>query len=453
MTKVRARMRKMDHQTSKKWYLVAFLFCFVVLAATTLTKPLAQDEGVFLTIARGMIHGSLPYRDFFDHKPPGIYFVLAAVGVLGHSVFIPKILTLLINLVTIGCTAFLAKKLRLNGYVAAIAFTLGLIFFEGNYILAEPFLALCLVIATLFLIKKESGPNYFLAGIFLGLAIAFKQTAVINLLIVIAILFYERKFRLLLYLIFGTVLLALPFFAYFYGNSIEHEAFRQIVVLNFSNYPRESIRAVFSGLLLSFFQTLPIWVLFISGLIKSRNRKGTIWILFFSLLPIPLFLVRHYPHYWIQILPFVAIISALGYEKFNRKVLIVSAGYFLVTLLFVTKQIFWQEKLLNEQLAAGKYVKSIDSSMILCENQFSPLYYLAEKEPINKYLYITEIDDWSEQAEQKTIDDLQLYPVTPVIWTENRNFAYAKKLQSYIFESYIVEKEYPENGLLVLRRK
>jgi hypothetical protein len=38
-----------------------------------------RDSGVFVTIAQGILRGQLPYRDFWDHKPPGIYYIDALV--------------------------------------------------------------------------------------------------------------------------------------------------------------------------------------------------------------------------------------------------------------------------------------------------------------------------------------------------------------------------------------
>ncbi|MDO8750286.1 MAG: glycosyltransferase family 39 protein [Dehalococcoidia bacterium] len=52
----------------------------LVLAITIVTSPLYQrmpgnDSGTFYYVADQMLHGKVPYRDVWDHKPPGIYFV------------------------------------------------------------------------------------------------------------------------------------------------------------------------------------------------------------------------------------------------------------------------------------------------------------------------------------------------------------------------------------------
>jgi hypothetical protein len=38
-----------------------------------------RDSGVFVTIAQGILRGEIPYRDFWDHKAPGIYYIDALI--------------------------------------------------------------------------------------------------------------------------------------------------------------------------------------------------------------------------------------------------------------------------------------------------------------------------------------------------------------------------------------
>ncbi|MCZ7648490.1 MAG: glycosyltransferase family 39 protein [Planctomycetota bacterium] len=39
--------------------------------------PLDRDEGAFGVVAQALWRGELPYRDVFDHKPPGVFYVYA----------------------------------------------------------------------------------------------------------------------------------------------------------------------------------------------------------------------------------------------------------------------------------------------------------------------------------------------------------------------------------------
>src|SRR5687768_6921895 len=48
-------------------------------------RDLAEDTGVFFYAAQRLLDGGAPYRDIWDHKPPGVYFVDAAGLALGRE--------------------------------------------------------------------------------------------------------------------------------------------------------------------------------------------------------------------------------------------------------------------------------------------------------------------------------------------------------------------------------
>src|SRR5262249_3373512 len=71
---------------SRRVWLVAALFAALILISLIqMLSALDPDEGTFLVIAREIPHGRLPYRDLFDNKGPGIYFLLAPVLMLTRS--------------------------------------------------------------------------------------------------------------------------------------------------------------------------------------------------------------------------------------------------------------------------------------------------------------------------------------------------------------------------------
>jgi 4-amino-4-deoxy-L-arabinose transferase-like glycosyltransferase len=104
-------------------------------------QPLSEDEGVFLTIANQINKGFLPYVDYFDPKPPGIYYFFALVtGVVGNSLLFARLTIALINLATayllfkIG-SKFLAK---LQIFWLILIFGILCILYQGFYALTEP---------------------------------------------------------------------------------------------------------------------------------------------------------------------------------------------------------------------------------------------------------------------------------------------------------------------------
>ena len=99
---------RLNHTKIGLWLCLAILA--ICLAATTIYHPLQQDEGVFLTIGQNLSRGYLPYRDFFDHKPPGIHWLFAAIYyVFGNNVLWYKIVLILTNL----ASAWLVYKIAI----------------------------------------------------------------------------------------------------------------------------------------------------------------------------------------------------------------------------------------------------------------------------------------------------------------------------------------------------
>jgi Dolichyl-phosphate-mannose-protein mannosyltransferase len=59
------------------WLLV--LLFYIVIRVQLASVPLDRDEGTFGSAGQAILRGEMPYRDFFDHKPPGLFYLYAAV--------------------------------------------------------------------------------------------------------------------------------------------------------------------------------------------------------------------------------------------------------------------------------------------------------------------------------------------------------------------------------------
>ena len=57
----------------------------VVLPNHPAGRPPSEDAGVFFYGAQRILHGGLPYRDIWDHKPPGVYAIDAIGLALGGT--------------------------------------------------------------------------------------------------------------------------------------------------------------------------------------------------------------------------------------------------------------------------------------------------------------------------------------------------------------------------------
>ena len=54
----------------------------------------SEDEGVFLYVARTIAAGGMPYRDVWDHKPPGVYVLDLLAGANVWGVFVLQAIAL-----------------------------------------------------------------------------------------------------------------------------------------------------------------------------------------------------------------------------------------------------------------------------------------------------------------------------------------------------------------------
>lgn len=75
------------------WVVSAVILIAIAIRLPVLDLPLERDEGAYATIAQAMLRGAVPYRDLFDHKPPGVFVAYAAAFVtIGSTPFAVRLL-------------------------------------------------------------------------------------------------------------------------------------------------------------------------------------------------------------------------------------------------------------------------------------------------------------------------------------------------------------------------
>lgn len=97
------------------------LVLVILRALPSLRYPLGRDQATYCVIAQGLLHGRLLYRDLWDIKPPGIFYIYAVIvrifGPVMWSIGIVDILWL----VAISICIFYFAKRYLGAPAAAIA--------------------------------------------------------------------------------------------------------------------------------------------------------------------------------------------------------------------------------------------------------------------------------------------------------------------------------------------
>jgi 4-amino-4-deoxy-L-arabinose transferase-like glycosyltransferase len=132
----------------------------VAILSPLLTYPFGRDQGVFAAAADILARGGVPYRDFWDVKPPGVFYAYWASFVLfGRAVAAPRAFDILWTLATAAAVWSLGRRLASKWVGAAAAFLLILRYVAGysywNTTQADGFASLPLCLAVVALIGAE----------------------------------------------------------------------------------------------------------------------------------------------------------------------------------------------------------------------------------------------------------------------------------------------------------
>jgi len=168
-----------------RWFLGALAFV-VLRALPDLRFPLGRDQATYCLIGQGLLHGQLLYRDLWDNKPPGIFYVYALITKLfGHVMWSVGVVDIL-WLLAISCCLFWFAERYVGAPAAAIAVGFNAAWHSRwGYVHAvqpESFLVLFVFVAYFLLLPKEHGPQRVQclgAGVLLGLAFWMKYNAVV----------------------------------------------------------------------------------------------------------------------------------------------------------------------------------------------------------------------------------------------------------------------------------
>jgi len=235
-------------------YLIAILLLFVLLRLPTLYEPFGRDQGIFATVASGLLEGKMPYRDLWDHKPPGIYFLYALVfKLLGKEMRSVALFDGLSTMFTILLLFKLSRELfdRRSAYLATIIFTVlsSGIFFFGWWGRGQPEVFMLLpILGVISLLKPvagkaKSGFSFLFAGLLGGIAFSLKTT-ILPLLFLSSLFLLiedgmstrgmERGIAKILLFSSGVIIALLPFLIFFGMNTAWDEFFYSNVTFNLS---------------------------------------------------------------------------------------------------------------------------------------------------------------------------------------------------------------------------
>jgi hypothetical protein len=284
------------------------------------------DAGRFHQMAWMIINGFQPYVSYIDPKPPLLFFTIALMDIISPAGSLDILLMTIIN---VTC-AILIWKIGwedygcLAGYTAGLLYLITSVFCEGYFLFSEQFTVLFLLLA-LIMVRQE---HYAGAGLLLGLASGFKQYA---LLAIIPLLYLMRaqgdrryhRFLLPMFLILGGMF-AVLFLVY--GGGVAGSALYYTFfiapdyltgnVTTFSTYVPETPVAYAANILFSIAIVIPTLIFSLASAANRGFRTpnetalGLFVLVLFSTL-----LIRQYLHYWILLMPFLALIACREFAQ------------------------------------------------------------------------------------------------------------------------------------------
>lgn len=280
-----------------------------VLVAGT-RYPMHQDEAVFIEVAEGINQGKLPYQDFSDNKPPGIYYLLAIwIRWWGNSLLAIRSLVIGVNLISAVGVWLICRD-----WLVTMAFLILMPAYQGQFGLTEVFMLPWLIFgvkSSLSITDGDAISRWWATGSLFGIAWLFKQTAVLTGLAMIFYLMFawRRRVQVLGYFALGGVSWpAMIVLGLSHWIDID-KIWYWLITFYWQSYPAANIDDVLTDLPRLIMPLGIFHLLLLHNIYVHDNRNVTRAMLWICLFSIPVLLFRPYHHYWIQFLPFYLILA------------------------------------------------------------------------------------------------------------------------------------------------
>jgi len=196
----------------------AILLAFLALLIVKGYDWSKYDAGRFYGMADVILRGGTPYVDFKDPKPPLIFFTLVPLSFLGIQLAGGYGLVALCNLASALLIFKMGWRLygKLSGLLAGMLFVVNLPWIEGIFIFTEPFSLLFLLASAYALLFWDARHKYLAAGLCAGVAVGFKQYALLAVPLTLLLLYLKGELRGFVSFIAGMLLVLAAIFGAIY---------------------------------------------------------------------------------------------------------------------------------------------------------------------------------------------------------------------------------------------
>ena len=327
-----------------KWTILSLSFVIVLTTAIRLPLlaiPFERDEGEYAYIAWRLGAHELPYREWIDQKPPGIFWAYrAALAFPLEPVRAAHALALIVSAASACALFFLARRFMGIFWACAAAALFAVLsadpWIEGASANTEIFMLLPLILSLPAFLRAEPegrrGKAFMLlCGALVGAAALFKQVAAVNWPFLVALypIYVARGKRLRHTFSFaawsaaGSAAIWLPVLAYFFlrgalGDFIANVFTHNLEYVNAVPWSSRWDNCAQTMETLSRAQATAYLFAFAGFWALLRAGRGRLFLLLAGWLAASFLATSasgyFFPHYFQQLLPSLALAAALGAE-------------------------------------------------------------------------------------------------------------------------------------------
>ena len=407
---------KLDYDNGIQYlFIVSFILLALILPFYYIHGFLSTDESGFMFIGDTINHGSIPYKDFIDIKPPGIFYLNALVFFLfGKSFYASRILLYIINALSALIIYFLGKDLwdKHIGQLSSILFLIGVYnpLIGGYFVLTEQYMVFFGLLGIFIFFKFHNWRYLVPVGFFFGIATLFKQPGI--LFYVLILIYYllgllkkENITKIYIYYIVKSTLLILfgfliPIFIavlFFTEKGVLYDfVYWSFIFFISGKYGTGfDISALFqpiNSLVIIWLPALISIAVIIYNLatkkVQYNNLLAVWWLLLFGYT----LTIRQSGHYFIQILPPACILASITLARLpnlkNIKEVFSKKGaakilIFIFVILLISHTILWS--IFYDQLSGS------DRNLVL-ENQIETSSFIISHTEPNQRIFSVPFD-------------------------------------------------------------